>query len=258
MDLLVLGSGTTIPHADRGCAAYALVADDGSVLLLDCGPGASRRFPLCGIDPRRIVGVLNTHHHADHCGDLAILLFLRNVLEPPIEEPWVVAGPVGHGAFVEGLTRTFAPGLADAGAGVSLHELRDQSRLGVGPFVVEAVEVDHIPGALGFRVAADGTTLCFSGDTGPCDALVRLCRGVDLALLECSYPSERESGKHLTTKTAAEIAVAADVQRLLLTHFYPECLAVDIESEVRAAGYDGELVLATDGMRTLVRGCASG
>ncbi len=250
MELVVLGSGTTVPHADRGCAAYALRADDGSVLLLDCGPGASRRFPAASIDPRRIVGVLNTHHHADHVGDLPILLFLRNVLEPPLDAPWTLAGPTGHRAFVEGLVRTFAAGLADAESeGVALHELRDSSTLQVGPFRIVAREVAHIAGALGFRVEADGVSVCFSGDSGPCDALVALARDVDLALFECSYAAERSSSMHLTTRTAAEAACAAGVRSLVLTHFYPECLAVDRQAEVRAAGYAGELVLATDGMR---------
>lgn len=253
MDLIVLGSGTTIPHGDRGCAAYALVANDGSVLIVDCGPGASRRFPLYGIDPRRIVGVVNTHHHADHCGDLAILLFLRNVLEPPMTDPWILAGPVGHADFVRGLEHTFAAGLGDTGEGGAIREMRGADSISIGTFRVAVAEVEHIPGALGVRVSADDSSFCFSGDSGPCDALVSLCRGVDLALLECSYPAARQSSKHLTTKTAAEIATAAGVRRLVLSHFYPECLAVDIEAEVRAAGFLGELVLATDGMRLLVR-----
>ena len=38
------------------------------------------------------------------------------------------------------------------------------------------------------------------------------------------------------SQAAAETAVAAGVERLVLTHFYPECDGVDIEAEVRAAG----------------------
>lgn len=252
MELVVLGSGTTIPHADRGCAAYALVADDGSVLLLDCGPGSSRRYPPCGIDPRRIVGIVNTHHHADHCAELPILLFLRNVLEPPIDAPWILAGPVGHAAFVTTLTSAFATGLADAHASMRIAELVDRSTLVVGPFTVTAREVAHIPGALGLHVACDGTAMMFSGDSGPCDALVDLVRDSDLALLECSYAADRESASHLTTKTAAEIAVRAGAKRIVLTHFYPECLETDREAAVRAAGYGDDLVLATDGLRIVV------
>jgi len=252
MDLVVLGSGTTIPHADRGCAAYALVADDGSILLLDCGPGSSRRYPSTGLDPRRIVGIVNTHHHADHCAELPVLLFLRNVLEPPIETPWTLAGPIGHGAFVDGLVRAFAPGLANLDGSNRLVELRDRDTLDIGPFAVRVREVAHIPGALGLFVEADGSRIVFSGDSGPCEALVELASEADVVLFECSYAAARETSSHLTTRTAGELAVRANVRRLVLSHFYPECLAVDRAGEVRAAGYENELVLATDGLRILV------
>ena len=79
--------------------------------------------------------------------------------------------------------------------------------------------------------------------------MVDLARGVDLALLECSYASSRETSSHLTPRTCAEIASRAGVSSLVLTHFYPECLVIDREDEVRRAGYDGALTLATDGMR---------
>jgi ribonuclease BN (tRNA processing enzyme) len=110
-------------------------------------------------------------------------------------------------------------------------------------------EVLHVAGSLGVRVECEGRTLAFSGDSGACPELVELCRGADLALLECSYPASRPTTKHLNARTAAEVAVAAGVERLVLTHFYPQCDGVDIAAEVRAAGYSRELVLAEDGLR---------
>lgn len=249
MQLVILGSGTTIPHGDRGCAAYAFVAVDGSTLLVDCGPGSSRRYPLVGINPRRIVGIVNTHHHADHCGELPILLFLRNVADPPIESPLVLAGPLGHSHFVSAITGAFAAGLADLHDTLRIIELTDRGEVEVGPFRIQVRAVAHLPGSLGVRVQADGVSCAFSGDSGPCAALDELCSGVDLALLECSYPASRDSASHLNTTTAASVATRSRVPALVLTHFYPECLAVDIEAEVRDAGYAGPLVLARDGMR---------
>lgn len=249
MELVVLGSGTTVPHGDRGCAAYALVSRRGDVLLLDTGPGSTRRYPRVGLDPRRIVGVVNTHHHADHVGELPILLFLRNVLEPPIVTPTTLAGPVGHDAFVGAITAAFAPGLGDVEGTLRIVEAKDGDVVPIGPFTVTFREVRHLPGSLGVKVVADGVSLAFSGDTGPCEALDALIAGVDLALLECSYPASRESTMHLTTRTAAESAARAGPRRLVLSHFYPDVLAVDVAGEVRAHGYAGPLVLARDELR---------
>ena len=57
----------------------------------------------------------------------------------------------------------------------------------VGPFRVEPVRVAHPVPAYGLRVTADGRTLAYTGDTGPCDALDRLAAGADLLLAEASF-----------------------------------------------------------------------
>lgn len=256
MELRILGSGTTIPTAHRGTTGYALVASSGEVLIVDCGPGSTRRWPSAGFSPSDVIGVVNTHHHVDHCADLAIYLFLRTVSEPPMDARIDLVGPVGHGAFVERLASAFAPGVADTTNSVVVHELADGDSRTLGPFVITGRVVRHIPGALGVRVECDGASFAFSGDTGPCDALVELCSEVDLALVECSYAETRESGSHMNARTAAEAAVAARVRSLVLTHFYPEADASDVTGAVRRAGYGGPLTLASDGLRIGIEGNA--
>lgn len=246
--LRILGSGTAIPHPERGASGYACVAPGGEVLLLECGPGSSRRWPAHGIGLEVIVGIVVSHHHVDHVADLVAALFARNVIEPPCTKVWTLGGPVGHAAFVAGLDATYGPQIADRDGVRRVVELADRSTIDVGPFRITAREVAHgWPRSLGLRVDWAGRSLAFSGDSAPCDALVELCRGVDLALLECSYPASRISSGHLTTRTAGEVAVAAGVERLVLTHFYPMLDHEDVAGDVRAAGYHGALGLAVDG-----------
>jgi len=247
MRLAVLGSGTAIPHPDRGASGYACLADDGSALLLECGPGSTRRWPAHGIGLDTALAIVVTHHHVDHCGDLAAVMFGRNVPEPPVATPLLLAGPRGHASVVEGLERVFGAPVADRSGARRVMELSDGDRVPVEPFEVEARVVRHTPGALGLRVRAAGRTLAFSGDSGPCDALTELCRGADLTLLECSYPADRASTSHLNAATAARTARDAGVERLVLTHFYAACDGVDLEAQVREAGYRGGLWLASDG-----------
>ena len=60
-------------------------------------------------------------------------------------------------------------------------------------------------------------------DTAWFDQLPRWVEGVDMLCLECTFDTTLQSladlRKHLTAKQAAEIAAAAHVDRLLLTHF---------------------------------------
>lgn len=246
MKLIVLGSGTAIPHEARGASGYALVADDGTTLLLECGPGSTRRWPAAGLEVADVRAIVVTHHHVDHSGDLPAVMFARNASDPVVETPLLLAGPVGHGAMLDALGQLYGRGVADPRGVVAVCELTDGAVLRVGPFVVQAAEVRHVPGALGLRVEADGRRFAFSGDSGPCEALDALCRDVDLALLECSYPASRAVSKHLNAASAAETAVRAGAKSLVLTHFYPACDGVDIAAEVRAAGYEGPLHLAED------------
>lgn len=215
------------------------------MLLVECGPGSTRRWPALGIGPEAVRGVVVTHHHVDHCGDLDAILFERAVAER--DGAFAVAGPEGHRRFVDGLAQTYGEGVAAAAARAAVSELGDGGTLEHDGFRIESRHVVHVPGAIGVRVEAGGRTFAFSGDSGPCDALVALCRGADLALLECSYPAGRESRKHLNAETVAQVARDAGVRRLALTHFYPQCDAVDLAGQVRAAGFDGELFLAADG-----------
>lgn len=247
MKLHILGSGTAIPHLRRGASGYALVSDDGTACVLECGPGSTRRWPSAGIDFANVRVVMVTHHHVDHCCDLPAVLFGRMVVGPNGVGPLTLVGPAGHRGHMATVRELFGDQLDDREGLVEVREMGDGDRLVVDGFELHSRHVRHRDGAIGVRVRADGSTFAFSGDSGPCDGLVELCRGADLALLECSYPRERETRSHLNARTAAEVAVAAGVERLVLTHFYPMCDGVDIEAQVRDAGYRGRLHLASDG-----------
>lgn len=245
MQLGILGSGTAIPHPRRGASGYALMAPSGEVLLLECGPGSTRRWPRFGITFDRVRAVATSHYHVDHCGDLPAVLFGRNVIEPIPVTSLALIGPAGHRAHLAGIEALYGQAV---GGQHEIVEMRDRFAVECGPFTIEAREVLHVEGALGFRVRCGSRTLAFSGDSGSCDALVELCRDADLALLECSYPASRSTTKHLNARTAGETAARAGLERVVLTHFYPICDGVDIEADIRAAGYRGELVLAEDDM----------
>lgn len=245
MKLHVLGSGTAIPHPERGASGYALVADDGTACLLECGPGSTRRWPAASVTFESARAILVTHFHVDHCCDLPAVLFGRALIAD--RAPLALLGPLGHRDHIAAIRALFSPWLDDPEGEVEVVEMADCDAHTVGAFEIRTRHVLHADNALGVRVTADGATLAFSGDSGPCDALVELCRGADLVLLECSYPAERETHRHLNASTAARVACDAGVGRLVLTHFYPMCDGADIEAEVRAAGYRGWLHLARDG-----------
>ncbi len=83
-----------------------------------------------------------------------------------------------------------------------------------------------------------GTKLVFIGDAGSTANLVEVSRDADALIIESTYLEEErelaEAFGHLTAAQAAELAAAADVKLLILTHISRRYRSVDVEAEARA------------------------
>jgi ribonuclease BN (tRNA processing enzyme) len=113
---------------------------------------------------------------------------------------------------------------------------------------VEVARAEHSDPAFAYRLEADGKSFVYSGDTDYSEEIIKLAAGCDLLALECSYPNELEADKHLTPRKAGEMAKRAGCRKLALTHIYPICADYDLVKECEET-FDGEVVLAEDGMR---------
>jgi ribonuclease Z len=103
-------------------------------------------------------------------------------------------------------------------------------RLADGSFIASADLVG--PSRPGRRIA-------YCLDTRPCDASVELARGASLLVHEATYgneyAAEARQRAHSTAAEAAQVAVRAKSQRLLLTHFSPRYLdSSPLVAEARA------------------------
>ena len=185
VQLDVIGSSPAWPNPGGACSGYLVEGR----LLLDCGPGVlaklREREPWPTVDAIAI-----THLHLDHWGDLI---------------PWVwgsLFGP-GRGArpalwLPPGSREELKPILARLGNVDMLEKAFDVAEYEAGvPFTaaglsVQAHKVIHYDiDAYGFRVEGE-KTLAYSGDTGPCDALVDIARDADLFVCEATLGSGTE------------------------------------------------------------------
>jgi ribonuclease BN (tRNA processing enzyme) len=248
MQLVILGSGTAIPVADRFPAGYLLELGERRVMV-DCGPGTLRRLAAAGTSLAQLDAVLLTHYHTDHCADLAPLLFALRSPTFAGRAPLHVFGAPGLVRFVDKLTEAW-PWLAPRGYELRLHEVTPGT-FALDDATVTAVPIRHTAQSLGYRVAAAGGSVAFSGDADECDELVELARGADVFVCEAATPDGQKLDGHLTPALTARYAQRAAVPRLVLTHFYPECEGHDLHAAA-AAHFDGEVVLARDLLRVAV------
>jgi ribonuclease BN (tRNA processing enzyme) len=247
MELTILGSGTSVPSLTRGSAGY-LVRHGKSLLLLDSGPGTLQRVLWSGASLEEITHVLYSHTHVDHTADLAPLLFTSRNPSSPRRAPLTIGGSREFLEFFEEISVLYGTWIEATTYERAVIEL-DGRRREMGDLAVTARRVPHIASSIALRIEDPaGRTMVYSGDTGESGDLAELAAGVDLLLIEASFPDGREVKGHLTPASAGRIASKARPGKVVLTHFYPPCDAVDMLSQLRAA-WPGEAALAEDGMR---------
>jgi ribonuclease BN (tRNA processing enzyme) len=131
---------------------------------------------------------------------------------------------------------------------------------------VSAVLVQHAPvfPAFGYRFDTPHGSIAFSGDTGPCENVVRLARGADILVHETidvdalmarltrlpNYEAIRNhlARSHSAPEDVGTIAKQAGVGRLVLSHLVPGDGELPEESfEARARStFDGEVLCGVD------------
>ncbi|MGI8869183.1 MAG: MBL fold metallo-hydrolase [Mycobacteriales bacterium] len=218
MRLRVVGSTGSVPGPDNPASCY-LIEQDGVRLVVDMGSGgfgALQRY----CDPNDIDAVLITHLHADHYLDLC---------------PYAVYRRHGGDGRMPRLP-VLGPAETEARLGAAygdpdpkrLRQIFDFGDLAagswdIGPLRVTARRVKHPVTAYALRIATETAALTYSGDTGPCDALVDLASGSDLLLAEATFATggDLPTDVHMTGREAGEHARRAKAGRLVLTHIPP-------------------------------------
>ncbi len=249
MRLTVIGCSGSFPGPDSPASCY-LVEQGGFSVLLDLGNGALGPLQRHA-DIRALDAILLSHLHADHCLDMTSLYVARRYHpDGPPARSVAVHGPRGTRDRIADAYRTQRGEHGPDLAGIfTFADFVEGGSVGVGPFTVRVARVAHPVPAYALRLEAGGRALVYSGDTGPCPALVELSDGADLALYEASCLSGRDNPPdlHMTAAQAAEQASAAGVPSLVLTHLVPWNDPQESWAEARAR-FDGELALAAPGM----------
>jgi ribonuclease BN (tRNA processing enzyme) len=249
--LTVLGCSGSVPGPTTPASGY-LVEADGVRVAMDLGNGTLATLQT-RCDPFDLDALLFSHLHADHCADFSALTVLRRYHPDPPHDPTARPLPVhGPSDAPARFAAAYAANAAEA-AGTDLSDVYRFHPLGTEPvgisgFTVTAGRVEHPCEAYGFRVERDGRSFCYTGDSGPCEALVTLARGAHTLLAEASWTDDpdRPPKLHLSGRQAGELAAEAGVRRLVLTHLQPWTDRAAILAEAHAA-FDGEILLAEVG-----------
>jgi ribonuclease BN (tRNA processing enzyme) len=169
-----------------------------------------------------------SHLHGDHFGGLPFLVLDGQFTNRT--RPLQVAGPTRVRQRVQAAMEVLFPGSTQVRRrfAVHFHELADRQPRQFEPagLVLVPYEVVHASGApaLALRVAWQGHTIAYTGDTEWTEALIEAAHGADLLIAE-GYTYQRKIRFHLDVATLQRRASRLEARRIILTHMSPDLLA---------------------------------
>lgn len=276
--LVLLGTaGGPRPRKLRSGIAQAIISG-GSIYVVDCGYGVARQMVLAGLPLTQLRHVFITHHHSDHDIDLGPLLqlaWLSGLTTPvdcwgPPQMRQMITDYVRYEAYdirirqLDEHRPPFRPL-------IRAHEVRGGGLvMDNGRMRVTAAKVVHPPIdlALAYRFDAPDRSIVISGDTRPTLTLIRLAKDADVLVHEAMMPDRvvqlvgalphgQELARsvlshHTSAEQAGQVAAAAGVKMLVLSHLVPAEDPTVPDAEWIAAArrhYSGPIVVGRDLMQ---------
>ncbi|KAE8763624.1 MBL fold metallo-hydrolase [Georgenia thermotolerans] len=259
MRLTVVGCSGSMSGPASAASCYLVQADGPDAegrtrtwsVVLDLGPGAMGAL-MNHVDPAAVDVLALSHLHADHMVDIIGMQVYRRWHPDGALDPLPVHAPAGALERVRGVGGD--PAEEDYAGQFRFLEHAPGRVVQVGPMRLQVFPVRHPVPAYGIRVTgpsdrgAGEVSLAYTGDTDSCDGLVDLARDADLLLSEAAFQEGRDTvrGIHLTGRRAGEVAAAAGVRRLVLTHLQPWTDPEVVRAEAHEV-YAGPVDLAAPG-----------
>src|SRR6266542_3180737 len=245
MKLVVLGSGTSVPHAQRTAAAFWLQTEASSILL-DISPDAPHRLAQEELDWPNLSAIWISHFHLDHLGGLAPFLFATK-WAPQTQarrQPLRVYGPTGLEQLITAVDGSNHYGLLDQRFPIDIIEVSSEQEFEISPGLFARIfSTPHTRESLAIRLQDRGSSLVYTSDTGYSDELAEFAKAATVLLIECSFRRQKPVPTHLELSDVIRIARASNPQKLILTHLYPEWDAFDAAAEAKAL-WPGETIEA--------------
>jgi ribonuclease Z len=294
LHVFLCGTAAALPDANRAGPCTAILAG-GEFILVDAGPASWRNLDLNNLPVGKLSAILVTHFHSDHIGELGEAITQSwiagrkqalDIYGPPgiaqVVDGFQMAYAQDVGYRVVHHDAAFMP---PEGAMANAHVLPlpagDEAvpvfeRNGVK---ISAFRVDHAPAdpAFGYRIEYAGRVVVISGDTRKATSVAANAQGADLLVHEAlaSHMTNRASARaaelglkrtaklaadvgnyHNTPVEAAQVAHAAGVKKLVITHVFPplpNAIARRLFLRGTSEAFAGPIVLGEDGMHFELR-----
>jgi ribonuclease Z len=268
--IILLGTGTPYPSPAHSGPATAVVYGK-RFFLFDAGSGIERRMneaklPISGPDATFI-----THLHSDHTLGYPDLILTSWIMRR--KKSLQVYGPHGLQRMTDLLLKAWSEDInirvnglekeKRAYLNVNVHEINPGSVYDSAGVKITAIPVLHgeWKEAYGYRIDTPDRSIVISGDTRPCEALVKASKGIDVLIhevyaAETLKPEDRPGGEywpqycrvfHTSDVELGKIANRVQPKVLILTHIIRSGASDSVLlNGIRKGGYKGKVTIGKD------------
>ena len=244
MYLTLLGTGC--PSVDyKRFGPSNLISTNKTKILVDCGSGVTQRLNQINLSGADIDVLLLTHLHSDHVIDFYQLII--SSWHSYRTKPWIIYGPVGTKKFVKNIMNAwkeertqrinYEARSSTQAFKIIVKEFKSKGNIRIKDLKINYFEVDHKPvkHAFGFNFLHKNKKLTISGDTRPCENIMKYGQNADVLLHEVFIDGElKETNKmrsrrtlhnvrsyHTPSSLLGKIAKLTNCKKLVLTHLVP-------------------------------------
>ncbi len=272
--VILLGTGNPNPDPEHSGCSIAIVVNE-TPYIIDFGPGVIRQAaalspryggPIEGLNVKNIKRAFLTHLHSDHTTGYPDLILTPWVMGR--DEPLEVYGPEGIVEMTDNILSAYREDIKyrlyglepanDNGWRVNAYTIKEGIVYEDENVKVEAFPVIHgsWTNAFGYRFTTPDKVIVISGDTTPCENIIKYSEGADILLHEVYYKKSFDdknefwktyhSKNHTSTFELGEIASKSKPGLVIMYHILYWGATDEQLLEEISQTYDGKVVVGSD------------
>jgi ribonuclease BN (tRNA processing enzyme) len=215
--LTVLGSGTAIPYQNRVSASY-LVQSGNLNILLDAGFNVGYRLDDIGIRVSDLDYIFLTHKHPDHFMGIIHLLFQLKLPFFNRSKPLKIIGFKGLNKYLLSLQHIIGKWIKPN----CEIEIIEEEKFRFPKFEYSLYNTVHTEESVAVKINLHDKIIFYTSDTEYFKEISYYAEEADILIAECAASEGLKLQGHMDYIDAVKIAKQAKVNKLLLSHFYPE------------------------------------
>ena len=219
MKLTVLGSGSAVQFQKRGSASYLL--DFGNKkLLLDAGFYLLERLEAVKVPADSIDFIFISHKHPDHFFGLLHLFFaLRNPYYKKVE-PIHIFGFKGLKSYLNEFKKILGKWIEPPNELIISENISES----FDDFSYKLFKTEHSECSVGIKLFSNKKKIVYTSDTEYFPELINITNNSHITIFECASPVKDKIKGHLSFEEILEISNKSKIEKIILSHFYPDSL----------------------------------